>query len=87
MYAIFLGFLAIFRSLRLFLMPMSGTDGVHHCVEIRAEREGVAQVVVVLRIFAILISKGQESQTAVIEGEDGGHACQIVHAEMTERDA
>ena len=49
-------------------------DGVHEGVEIRAEGEHIAEGVVVLRIFAVVVGKGKERQTAVIEGEDSGHA-------------
>lgn len=66
---------------------MSGMDGIHEFVEIRAERERVAQGIIVLRIFAVLVRESEERQTAFVEGEDSGHACQIVHTEMTEHDA
>ena len=83
-------FSSIFNDFSFFrgiLTPMTGMDGVHERVEIRAEREDIAEAVVVLRIFAVIVGKGQKSQTAVVEGEHTRHASQIVHTEMAEHDA
>ena len=68
-------------------MPMSGMDVIHEGIEITAEREDIAKVIVVLRIFAVRIRKSQESQPVFVEGERAGHARQVIHAEVSENDA
>ena len=64
---------------------MTGTDGVHERVEIRAERERVTQVIVVLRVFAVLVRKRQERQTAVIEREDRSHTAAMRARSSTQK--
>ena len=61
-------------------------NGIHERVEITAESEHIAQGVIVLRIFAIIVGKNEERESAVIEREGACYAHQIVHAEMAEDD-
>ena len=67
-------------------MPMTGMNGIHERIEITAEREGIAECEIVLRIFAVVIGKSEESEAAVIERESTRDARQIIDAEMAEHD-
>ena len=83
----FCKFSAFYALQNIFLTTGTGLDGIHKGVEIGAEREGVAQGVIVLRIFAVIVRENKESQAVVIEREDRGYARQIFHTEMAEDNA
>lgn len=69
------------------LSAITGHNGFHHRVEIATEGEHVAQHVVVLLIRAEVVGIDEELGAVVVEREYGRHACQVVYAEMSERDA
>ena len=68
-------------------MSITGINVIHEGVEITTEGEGIAEREVILRIFAVIISKNKESQTFFVEREGACHARQIIDTEMAENDA
>ena len=68
-------------------MSMTGMNGIHEGIKITTEGEGIAEREVILRIFAVIISKNKESQTFFVEREGACHARQIIDTEMAKNDA
>ena len=69
------------------LFPHVRVDIVEQGVEVRLERETLAQRGVVLFVEAIGVGVFEELQPFVVEGEHRSHLCHVRRAEIADGDA